>query len=237
LRIENAMANGPVLVICDHAGKEVPDRLGDLGVGDAALSRHIGWDIGAASVARNLSRRLSATALFGVYSRLVLDLNRHPADPTLIAETSDGCVIPANRGLSEAARRMRIGEVFRPYHAAISARLDWSVRSGADPILIGIHSFTPAMNGRTRPWQVGVLWNRDGRIAVPLMQRLADDGVLVGDNEPYSGRLFNYTLNRHGQGRGIRHVSIEVRQDLIASPDGALAWADRLHAALRPLLT
>jgi predicted N-formylglutamate amidohydrolase len=235
--IGNSGASGPVLLICDHAGMEVPKRLEGLGIEAAQLSRHIGWDIGAAAVARDLAYRLSAAVMCGTYSRLVLDLNRAPSDPTLIAEKSDGCTVPANIGLGTEARRQRIREIFQPYHAGIDARLDWIAARHPDPVLIGIHSFTPVMNGHVRPWHVGILWNRDGRLPVPLMDALrAEPGIVVGDNEPYSGRLFNYTLNRHGEARGIRHVSIEIRQDLIEGPEGAAEWAARLHRVLAGIL-
>ena len=234
----HAAGNAPVLLACDHASRAVPRSLGNLGLPDAVIARHIGWDIGAAAVTRYLARLLDAPALLAGYSRLVIDCNRDPEDSTSIPKESDGIAIPGNVALSSAARAARRTAVFEPYHAAITAQLAAIQCRGPAPALLSIHSFTPAMQGRRRPWHVGVLWDGDGRIALPLLDALrAEPDLLVGDNEPYSAREpAGYTQRYHAHAHGLPHVAIELRQDLIAGEDGAVAWAERLARALTPIL-
>jgi predicted N-formylglutamate amidohydrolase len=228
----------PVLITCDHASRRVPHRLRGLGLSQEELSRHIGWDIGAAEVSRGLAQRLDAPAILAAYSRLVVDCNRDPDDATSMPEVSDGVAVPGNRGLPEAARRARHDEIFVPYHAAIADWLDTRLARDVVPAVLSIHSFTPAMAGKARPWHVGILWDADPRIPVPLLAALrADPALVVGDNEPYSAREPpGYTVERHAVARGLPHVAIELRQDLIADAAGADAWAGRLAAALAPIL-
>jgi predicted N-formylglutamate amidohydrolase len=226
------------VLICDHASNAVPRALRCLGVADCELLRHIGWDIGAAAVTRGLSGRLAAPALLAGYSRLVIDLNRQPGDPTSMPVVSDGTEIPANRDLSEEQVQARLQELFWPYHHAITEAIgrQWRL-SGLPPALIAVHSFTPEMNGRRRPWHVGILWNHDPRLAVPLIQRLRARGDLeVGDNEPYSGRSLAYTTERHAAAAGLPHVGIEIRQDLIGDVAGVARWVEILAEALAPIL-
>jgi predicted N-formylglutamate amidohydrolase len=173
------------------------------------------------------------------YSRLVVDCNRHLEDPSSIVAESDGILVPGNRGLSAAQREARARAVFWPYHRAIDQALE-DIRSARGvPALIAVHSFTPKMHGKVRPWHCGILWDRDPRLAVPLMEALRrETGLVVGDNEPYSGRHpADYTVDVHAENRGWPHVCIEVRQDLIASAKGAAEWAERLERALVPLLS
>lgn len=239
VRLLNPDAHSPVLLVCDHAGNAVPRALGDLGgVPESEMARHIGWDIGAAAVTEALSSRLDAAAILTVYSRLVVDCNRRPDDPTSMPTVSDGTEIPANAKLSAADRQARLDALFHPYHRAISDRLALIGEQGRTPVLVSIHSFTPVMRGAARPWHVGVLWNQDGRIALPLLEALrAEGGIVVGDNEPYSARTgTDYTIIRHPEPTGIPCVMLEIRQDLIADQAGALAWADRLARLLPPLL-
>jgi len=158
-----------VLLTCDHASNAVPRALGGLGLGEAALSDHIGWDIGAAAVTRPLARVLDAPAILSGYSRLVVDCHRDPGDPTSIPAVSDGVSIPGNRDLSPEARAARIAACFAPYHAAIAARLDGVLAGGRVPALLSIHSFTPVMQGVARPWHIGILWDKDPRIPLPLL--------------------------------------------------------------------
>jgi predicted N-formylglutamate amidohydrolase len=226
-----------VLLTCDHASKSVPRALDGLGLPPGAIDEHIGWDIGAAAVTRRLARLLDAPAILSGYSRLVIDCNRDPSDASSIPEVSDGVAVPGNRGLSPAARLARQRACFVPYHDAIAARLAALMKVQA-PALLSIHSFTPVMAGFRRPWHVGILWDKDPRIPVPLFQALAADrAICVGDNQPYSAREpAGYTVRHHAALRGLPHVAIELRQDLIASDEGAAAWADRLAAALRPIL-
>jgi len=227
----------PLLLVCDHASHAVPPDLEGLGLPEAELLRHIGWDIGAAEVAEELSRRLEATAVLAGVSRLVIDCNREPGHPTSICETSDGTIVPANILLTEEQVKARVDHWYHPYQRAIAHQLDRLEQAGGQAAVIAIHSFTPCMNcGSGRPWPVGVLWNQDGRLALPLIASLRAKGLLCGDNEPYSGRIANHTMDRHGQDAGRRHVSIEIRQDEIGSPAGVARWAALLAECLEPLL-
>jgi len=187
---------------------------------------------------QRLAARFDAPGLAGGYSRLVIDLNRPEGDPASIPPVSDAIPIPGNQNLSavDAARR---GEaLFKPYHQAVNARLDDFLNHGIIPALISVHSFTPALEEASpRKWQVGILWNRDPRIAVPLIKRLGSDpGLCVGDNLPYTGRMLNYTVDTHAQDRGIPHVALELRNDLIATGPGAEKWASILGDALEDIL-
>ena len=225
--VVNPNGRAAVVLVCDHASNAVPARLGQLGLKPTALSQHIAWDIGAAQVTRLLAARLDASAILAGYSRLVIDCNRSPGDPTSIAEVSDGIFIPGNRNLDDAAAESRLNEVFWPYHHAITRMLAhrWRHGQGRAPALVAIHSFTPVMSGFRRPWQFGVLWNRDPRLALPLLARLrAEPDLCVGDNEPYSGREVGFTMDTHGGVAGLPHVEVEIRQDLIADDAGCIRW-------------
>jgi predicted N-formylglutamate amidohydrolase len=228
----------PVVVACDHASPRIPRSLEGLGVPEAAMQRHIAWDIGAANVARRLAEALEVTAVLAGYSRLVIDCNRHIEDPTSIVSESDGQVVPGNADLSPAARELRARACFWPYHEALEAALQALCNGPRVPALLAIHSFTPSMNGKARPWHCGVLWDQDPRIAVPLIAALREEeGLVVGDNEPYSGRHpADYTIDQHAEERGWPHVCVEIRQDLIAGDPGASGWADRLARMLKPIL-
>ena len=227
----------PFLLIADHAGQAVPARLGRLGLPQAELDRHIGWDIGIAGTTGRLSARLDAHAIAQAYSRLVIDCNRPLHAPSSIATTSDGTAIPGNAELDDAARRQRADAIFAPYHARIEAALDARVRLGRPTILVAMHSFTPAMNGDARPWQAGVLYQRDARFAHALLDALRAEGdLVVGDNEPYSvSDATDYAIPVHAEARGLAHVELEIRQDLIAGAAGQAAWAARLARLLAQL--
>ena len=229
--MENAFeaiaGNGPLLLLCDHASSALPP--GGLGLEPALLSTHIAYDIGAAAVTRALAKAYGAPALLGSWSRLLIDLNRGPDDPTLVMKLSDGSIIPGNARVDAAEVARRIARFHAPYHAAIAAQLDLI---GPDAVLVSMHSFTPSWKGRRRQWEVGVLYDRDRRLAQPLMARLAQAGFSVGDNEPYSGALEGDTLWRHGTCRGLPHVLIEMRQDLVGSDGQAQDFALRLKPIL-----
>ena len=229
---------GRMIVISDHAGRAFPRSLGTLGLSQAELARHIAWDIGIGEVTRRLSRALDAPALLGNYSRLVIDCNRRLDNPTSIAQESDGTPVPGNRGLSSAERKRRADEIHAPYHAAIAHVIAARQRSGLAPALISMHSFTPVMNGFERPWHVGILWKDDPRIPVPLIARLRrEDSLCVGDNQPYSGRdEQGYSIFVHGEEIGVPYGLVEIRQDLIDTPAGVTAWADRMAAVLKDVL-
>jgi len=218
-----------LLLLCDHASNALPPRFGTLGLDPALFATHIAYDIGAAMVTRALAAAYGAPALLGRWSRLLIDLNRGADDPTLVMMLSDGSIIPGNRDAGETEVAARIAEFHAPYHAAITRTLD---RLGADTAVISLHSFTPSWKTVPRKWEVGILYDRDTRLAAPLMTRLAEAGFTVGDNEPYSGALEGDTLYRHGTLRNLPHVLIELRQDLIADEASAQGFALRLKPIL-----
>jgi predicted N-formylglutamate amidohydrolase len=226
------------LLVCDHASRRIPRRLNDLGLDRLALRRHIACDIGAGEVTRRLSRMLDAPAIFANYSRLVVDCNRRLNDPTAFLAVSDGEFVPGNHDLTSAAKELRANTIFQPYHAGIRERLHRFRAADITPAFVAIHSFTPIFNGTSRPWQIGVLWDTDPRIPVPLMEKLGRiPGLVVGDNEPYSGRApADYTVDHHAEPAGLPHVSIEIRQDLISTPEGAERWSLILGRALAEIL-
>ncbi len=219
---------------CDHAGRAIPRRLGRLGLPETETWRHIAWDIGIGAVGERLSGLLDAACIRQTYSRLVIDCNRDPAVPSSIPEISETTEIPGNRGLSAAARAARIDSVFEPYHDRIAAALDRRAAAGRATALIALHSFTPVFKGTARPWHAAVLFNRDPRLAHALAALLrAERGLVIGENEPYAvSDQTDYTVPVHGERRGLPHVEIEIRQDLIAGPAGQAIWAERLARLL-----
>jgi predicted N-formylglutamate amidohydrolase len=224
----------PLVLFCDHAGDKVPATLDGLGLDSAVFKLHIAFDIGAAEVTRRLSARLGATAVLAGYSRLVIDCNRQPGDPTAIPEISDNIPIPANTGLDESAKVARTEQFFWPYHHAVSNAIDHLWRLGTPPALLSVHSFTPSLNGQDREWDVGVLWNRDPRLADRFLFKLAEHPgrLRVGDNEPYSGKEIAYSLNLHGGAAGLPHCAVEIRQDLVDTDEGCGRWAGILADVL-----
>lgn len=223
-------AGSGLLIVVDHAARSVPPDI-RLGIGEDLIGRHIGWDIGAAALGRALCARLGCAGLFGTVSRLVIDLHREEDSPVLIPAESDGHPIPGNIGLSEKARAARVARFWRPYHA----RLADLVRDGAPDIIAAVHSFTPRLessSGPDRPWQVGILYNRDDRAARLAIEMLRAQGFETGDNQPYSGQLLNATMNMHAEAAGIPYLAIEVRNDLIAGPDGVARWAEILEPVI-----
>jgi len=227
----------PALLICDHAARYLPRALGNLALDHADLARHIAWDIGIADVTRDLSRRLAAPAVLSHFSRLAIDPNRHLRSAGSIPEVTDNTTVPGNLNLEFGQRLARVESLFKPYHAAVARMIEALVASGRPPSLIFMHSFTPVMDGVERPWEIGILWDRDGRLPLPLIDRLRAMGIAVGDNEPYSGSSTeDYSLHAHGQARGLPSVLVEIRQDLIDTHAGAEIWSRKLQEALAPLL-
>ncbi len=234
-RIEGEDRPGRWLVTCDHAANTVPIQVdgGTLGLPPEDMERHIAYDVGAAGLAGALAERLDGPALFSNFSRLVIDPNRGEDDPTLLMKLYDGTIIPANRNADATEREARLELCYRPYHDA-QARL--AARAGT--ILVSIHSFTPQLRGRPpRPWEIGILYAADARLAHPLIAALRAEGDLtVGDNEPYSGHLPGDSVDRHALQHGRPNVLIELRNDLIGTPQEQDAWADRLAPVLETVL-
>jgi predicted N-formylglutamate amidohydrolase len=232
--VVNEMGKAPLLLLCDHASKAVPKALGSLGISEAELSRHIGWDIGGLDAAIALSEALDAPLVASGYSRLVIDCNRWPGGEGSTPEISDGTVVPANQGLTKEQLDARAEACFWPYHREVDRVLDIMTAGNRRVCLLVMHSFTPVMKGFVRPWHVGVLWNDDPRLPEPLLAELRrDPKLVVGDNEPYSARAsYEYTLTAHARSRAIPHCSLEVRQDLMDTPENARAWGRRLAPAI-----
>jgi predicted N-formylglutamate amidohydrolase len=231
---ENARGRSPFLLTSDHFGRAIPHRLGDLGLPESELTRHIGWDIGIAGVARKLSELLDAHLIAQRYSRLVIDCNRPLNAPSSIPRISEATLIPGNEGLSREAVDARRREVFDPYHRRISEVIDHRLREGVPTVLISLHSFTPVYAGIRRPWHVGTLYQKDTRLPPLLLKGLRAAGdLVVGDNEPYAvSEETDYTIPVHGEARGLMNTGIEIRQDLISDHAGEIQWAERLAAIL-----
>jgi predicted N-formylglutamate amidohydrolase len=227
-----------ILLLCDHADNAFPDGYGTLGLPAEQLERHIAYDPGAASMTRRMSELLGVPAVMTRYSRLLIDPNRGEDDPTLIMRLSDGAIVPGNAHLSEAEIRNRINLYHRPYHIAVDEVIDAMVAAGKPPVIFSIHSFTENWRGWLRPWHVGVLWDRDPRLAGPLLEALRADGenLVVGDNEPYKGALRGDCVHKHATTRGLANALIEVRQDLIRHEEGAAHWAVKLAGMLTGIL-
>ena len=229
----------PFVLTCDHAGRRIPERYRQLGLDDAVLRRHIAWDIGAADVTRRLSAYLDATAVFAGFSRLLVDCNRDLDHPTSIPGESDGIVVPGNLEVGPEDSADRVRRYFEPYHRALAGVLEshGARAGGGPPAMVAMHSFTPIMDGYERPWHIGVLWNRDPRLAKPLMALLSENtDLVVGENEPYTGRdMAGYSIHHHGGAQGIPHVLLELRQDLVDTHHGAETWANRLGLAFSTL--
>jgi predicted N-formylglutamate amidohydrolase len=226
----------PIVLLCEHASNYIPAEYAGLGVAPAELQRHIAWDIGAAEVTRHLSRSLDATAFLGTYSRLMIDLNRPLGVRSSIVERSEATDIPGNVGLAPLERVKREQTIFKPHHAAIEAHIQERARSSRKTILVAIHSFTPVFLGDAREWHVGILFAKGKALAEATMERLraGDPALNVGGNVPYSVSIEDdYGLLVHGDNVGNPAMLIEIRQDLIATPDAATAWAHRLTPVLQ----
>lgn len=230
----NESGRSVFFLTCDHGGRAFPRSLGRLGLPEAETWRHIAWDIGIAGVGRLLSQRLDAALILQSYSRLVIDCNRDPRVASSIPTISESTEIPDNWGLSEGERAARRAAIFEPYHAALAAALDARAAAGRETVLVALHSFTPVFKGVARPWQAGVLFNRDDRLARPLIAALRrEPGLAVGENEPYRVTdKSDYTVPVHGERRGLMHVEIEIRQDQIGEAPGQAGWAERLARVL-----
>jgi predicted N-formylglutamate amidohydrolase len=236
-RLIEGDASTGLLILCDHAENALPEAYGTLGLKPQDLHRHIAYDLGAAPIAERLAELLGAPAVLSRFSRILIDPNRGLDDPTLIMQISDGLVVPGNVGLSADEIQARIDNYYAPYHRAIERAIEAGIDAGKPPVLVSMHSFTQAWKGVQRPWAAGILWDKDPRLALPLLAALRTaPGLEVGDNVPYSGQLKGDTLYRHGTARGLAHALVEVRQDLILGPEGQEEWAARIADALRKVM-
>ncbi len=233
-RVLREQGASDLFLTADHAGRAIPRSLGTLGLPESELVRHIGWDIGIAGVTERLSASLDATAVLQTYSRLVIDCNRDPSVPSAMPEISEMTEIPGNRDLTDGQRAARRSAIFDPYHDRIRALLDARQAARRRTVYIAMHSFTPIFKGESRAMQVGVLYNRDSRLASILLELLRAEGdLVVGDNAPYAvSDITDYGVPTHAEKRGLPHVEIEIRQDLIADAAGQAAWAERFHRLL-----
>ena len=227
------------MLVCDHASNLIPKRLDGLGASPQDLQTHFAVDIGAADVTRAMSASMGLPAVLAGYSRLVVDCNRKLDDPTAFPPYFEEIFVPGNQGLTHEDRQDRADALYWTYHRAVRDELTALEAHATAPALIAIHSFTPDWQGQRRPWDIGILWDTDPRIPLPLLEALGrEPGIVVGDNEPYSGKHpHDFTIDYHAEEAGLAHVSIEIRQDLIVSPDGAQRWADMLAEALIPILS
>ncbi len=232
-------ARSRILILCDHAGRLIPRRLNKLGLPDSEIARHIGWDIGIAAVVRDMADALDATAILQPYSRLVIDCNRTPGTPASIPTISENTEVPGNDRLLPEEVRARETEIFAPYHAAIAAELERRERAGIKTVLAAMHSFTPIYKGVARPWHVGTLYNQQVWLAGIVFDLLSQDpDLIVGNNEPYMVQDdVDYSIPVYGEKRGLPHVGIEIRQDLIAGEKGQRAWGERMTKVFAQALT
>jgi predicted N-formylglutamate amidohydrolase len=227
----NEEGRSPYVLICEHASRLLPQKLGSLGLPAHELERHIAWDIGAESVARTLSRLIDAPLVMQRYSRLAYDCNRPPESPDAMPEVSELTTIPGNKRLSPEDRLARIREIYRPFHDGVSALLDRRAAAGQRTLLVSIHSFTPVYKGKPRSVELGILHDRDTTLSAKLIKGFPNVDARL--NEPYGpkdGVL--HTLNMHGFARGLPHAMIEIRNDLVASERGQDEWAQRLSVPL-----
>ncbi len=229
-----AKSHSPVFVFCDHATNHIPAFLNNLGLSDADLSRHIAWDIGAEALTRQFCKTYGAAGLLAGFSRLVIDPNREIGTDGSIPEISDATIIPGNKNLSDDEKAIRVSQFYTPYHQALEAELDAAQDRFVDPLIISIHSFTPEMaSGQKRELDIGLLWKADPEKAHRLkaeIERIYPYHVEL--NEPYSALKLNYTIDQHVISRGLRHTTLEVRQDLIDTEAKALVVANHLTDAL-----
>ena len=230
----NADGRSPFLLICDHYGRLIPRMLGNLGLSESELTRHIAWDIGIAGVAEQLAAQLDAHLVAQRYSRLVIDCNRPPHVASSIPLISEAITIPGNEGLTREAAEARRQAIFDPYHRRIGEIIDQRLHAGRPTVLVSLHSFTPVYARIARPWHIGTLYNRDTVLPPLLLQHLRREGdLVVGNNEPYAvSDETDYTIPVHGERRGLMNTGIEIRQDLISDEAGQQAWADRLARIL-----
>lgn len=236
-RILPGRCDAGLVVLCDHASNALPPECGSLGLPADQFKRHIAYDIGAAPISTAIGAALNAPVVMSRFSRLLIDPNRGHDDPTLIMRLSDGAIVPGNRHVDAAERERRMTRFYWPYHQAVGRVIEACAATGIGPAILSIHSFTESWKGAPRPWHAGILWDRDDRLAQPLLDALhAGNDIIVGDNQPYSGRLVGDTLWHQATARGLPNAIVEVRQDLIREEAGQAQWAGRLADIMRDIL-
>lgn len=236
--ILNPDARTGLIILCDHATNFIPEGFDDLGLDDAVLGQHIAYDLGAEAVTRKMCAMMGGAAVLAPVSRLLIDCNREPDSPTLVPRISDGVVIPANADLTPAAVEARKRDYYTPFHDACAGLVEAHLEEGIVPIVVGMHSFTPEMDGEKRPWHAGFLWNKDPRLAqamIGMMERETD--LVIGDNQPYSGHQLYYTMQRHGADHGLPQTTIEIRQDLLEKQSMVDEWAALMADILDECMT
>jgi len=229
-KIINPLADRPLLLVCDHGSCRFPVSVSDLGLDPVVRRCHLAVDIGAGALTEKLAASLGATAVMAQYSRLVVDCNRQLMDPGAFLEFGDGVSIPGNRNLDQAAKDVRAQALYWPYHQAVARQVQRLSKAGTAPAFIAVHSFTPVLNGKARPWQIGVLWDADTRLRDIFLEGFTAAGYVVGDNQPYSGKApQDFTIDHHAEEPGLPHVGIEIRQDLIDNDEGVQKVAGSMH--------
>lgn len=234
----NGNYNRGVVVICDHASNKIPPELNGLGLSAADLERHIAWDIGAADVALFLAARFKLPAVLSGVSRLVIDCNRDPGDPASIPTVVDRTPIPGNANLTVWQKTERMSRGFVPYHNTVEEMMTAALAAVKDPVVLSVHSMAPELNGELRPWPIALSSHEDKRLSNPMLAALRSRIEMpVGDNQPYAlDPAEDYSLPHHAMRRGLRHLQVEFRQDLIADQPGAIKWAKVFGDALKEVL-
>lgn len=235
-RVMNPVAEAPVLLVCDHASCRFPESLGDMGLDPFARRCHLAIDIGAGPLTERLAEHLGVTAVLAQYSRLVVDCNRLLLDPSAFLVFGDGIFIPGNSNLTQVDKTVRSDSIYWPYHKAVTDQIGRLRSIGPPPLFVSVHSFTPVLNGISRPWEMGVLWDADEEVAGILLEQLRGAGYKVGDNEPYTGKApQDFTIDHHAEEIGLRHGAIEIRQDLIDDEQGVEEIAELLHKIIESI--
>ena len=232
-RVLNPLAEKPIMLVCDHASCRFPESLGDMGLDPFARRCHLAVDIGAGALTERLAEMLGVTSVVQNYSRLIVDCNRQLMDPSAFLEYGDGILVPGNRNLHQADKDLRASALYWPYHCAIDEQVQRLSKLGSKPVFISIHSFTPVLNGESRAWQIGVLWDKDEQVKEVFLEGFREAGYYVGDNEPYSGKApQDFTIDHHAEEIGLPHVGLEIRQDLIDDEDGV----DQVARVMRKII-
>jgi predicted N-formylglutamate amidohydrolase len=233
----NSKQSGAALVfVVDHASNFIPEEYQNLGLGLDVLNSHVAIDIGAKQMAQGLVSRLGGTAVMACFSRLLIDPNRELWRENIIPDVSDGILIAGNQNLTDAEKQARLDKFYTPFHEAVEAEIKNLLDQGLRPFVIGVHSFTPEMNGKKRPWHIGFMWNGDARLGLALANKFEEQGKVVGHNLPYGGDDLFHTMMSHGFAHGLPHTQIEVRQDLIGNKKDADHWAGLIATALKPFV-